>query len=129
MGTSDSTNFASAAKSLGLTVKNSDAFARGGSLPDVGNARIVMAAFKMDPGQVGPPALAGEDWVVYRVAAHQLPNPDDLAKQREEISQQLLQDKQTAAFDAFHKALVDRLTKEHKLVINLDVMNRVTSAS
>jgi len=122
-------DFAKAARSLGLTVKNSDAFARGGSLPDVGNAKVVMAAFKMDAGQVGPPAQAGENWVVYRLAAHQFPDPGDLVKQRDDINQQLLQEKQDAAFDAFHTQLIDRLTKEGKLFINREVMNRVTNAT
>ena len=122
-------DFAKAAKDLGLTVKNSDAFARNGSLPDVGTAKLVGAAFKMDPGQVGAPTQASGNWVVYRVAAHQLPNPDDLAKQRDDIQQQLLQTKQGAAFDAFHTQLIDRLTKEGKLSINKEVMNRVTNAS
>jgi len=122
-------DFAKAAKALGLTVKNSDAFARNGSVPDVGTAKLVAAAFKMDPGQTGAPTLAGGNWVVYRVSAHQLPNPGDLAKQRDDIQQQLLQTKQGAAFDAFHTQLIDRLTKEGKLSINKDVMNRVTNAS
>ena len=36
------------------------------------------------------------------MVAHDVPNPDDLAKQHDDIQQQLLQTKQNAAFDAFH---------------------------
>ena len=120
-------DFTKAAKSLGLTVKTSDDFARSGSVPDIGTAKQVAAAFKMDVGKVSAPTQAGENWVVFRVAAHQLPNPDDLAKQRDDIEQQLLQTKQNAAFDAFHTQLIDRLAKQGKLTINNDAVKRATS--
>ena len=102
------------------TVKTSDAFARTGSIPDVGTAKQLAAAFKMDVGQVSAPTQIGENWIVFRIVAHELPNPDDLAKQTDDIQQQLLQTKQNAAFDAFHTALIDRLKKEGKLTINAD---------
>jgi peptidyl-prolyl cis-trans isomerase D len=120
-------DFAKAAKSLGLTVKTSDDFARSGSVPDLGTAKQVAAAFKMDVGKISVPTQAGENWVVFRVAAHELPDPNDLAKQRDDIEQQLLQTKQNAAFDAFHTQLIDRLTKEGKLSINNDAVKRATT--
>ena len=122
-------DFAKAAKSLDLSVKNSDSFARNGSVPDVGTAKLVAAAFKMNNGQVSAPTQTGESWVVFRTVAHEFPNPDDLIKQRDDIQQQLLQNKQNAAFDAFHTQLIDRLKKEGKLTINSEAMNRVTNAS
>ena len=77
--------------------------------------------------KVSAPTQAGENWVVFRVAAHELPNPDDLAKQRDDIQQQLLQTKQNAAFDAFHTQLIDRLKKEGKLTINTDAVKRAAT--
>ena len=121
-------DFAKTAKSLDLTVKTSDSFARAGSIPDVGTAKPFSAAFKMANGQVGGPVQTGENWVVYRVVAHEMPNPDDLAKQRDDIQQQLLQNKQGAAFEAFHKELIDRLTKEKKININTEVEHRAISS-
>ncbi len=122
-------DFDKVAKSLDLTVKTSDAFARAGSIPDVGTAKQLAAAFKMTIGQVSGPTQTGENWVVFRTAAHDAPNMDDLAKQKDDIQQQLLQTKQNAAFDAFHTTLIDLLKKEGKLTINADVMNRVTHPS
>ncbi len=122
-------DFAKAAKSLGLTAKTSDSFARNGSVPDVGTAKQVSAAFKMDIGKVSAPTQAAENWVVFRVAAHEFPSPDDLARQHDDIQQQLLQNKQNAAFEAFHKELINRLTKEGKLTINNDAMARATNPS
>jgi peptidyl-prolyl cis-trans isomerase D len=122
-------DFAKAAKSLDLTVKSSDSFARAGSIPDVGTAKQLAAAFKMAVGQTSGPTQTGENWIVFRTVAHDAPNADDLAKQKEDIQQQLLQTKQNAAFDAFHTTLVDRLKREGKLTINADAMNRVTHPS
>jgi peptidyl-prolyl cis-trans isomerase D len=122
-------SFDQAAKSLGLTLKTSDSFARNGSIPDVGTGRQVDAAFNMMVGQVGAPVQIDSNWLVYRVVSHDAANPDDLAKQRDAIEQQLLQTKQNAAFEAFHNALVDQLKSEGKLTINTDLMKRFNSPS
>jgi peptidyl-prolyl cis-trans isomerase D len=121
-------DFAKAAKSFDFTVKTSDSFARGGSVPDVGTAKQLASAFRLAAGQVGGPVLSGENWVVFRVASHEAPNPDDLAKQRDDIQQQLLQTKQNAAFDAFHNDLIDRLKKEGKITINAEAQTRAISS-
>src|ERR1700728_3697476 len=122
-------DFDKAAKELDLGVKTSDAFARAGSIPDVCTAKQLATAFKMTVGQVSGPTRAGENWVVFRIVTHDPPNMEDLAKQKDDIQQQLLQSKQNAAFDAFHTTLIDRLTKEGKLTINAEAMNRVTHPS
>jgi peptidyl-prolyl cis-trans isomerase D len=122
-------NFDQAAKALGLTVKTSDPFARSGSIPDIGTGKQLQGAFDMTVGQVSPATKVEDNWVVYRVASHNMPDPDELAKQKDTIQQQLLQTKQNAAFEAFHTALVDRLQKEGKLTINSDAVNRITHSS
>jgi peptidyl-prolyl cis-trans isomerase D len=118
--------FDQVAKSVDAPVKTSDAFARDGSVPDITSARQLGAAFNMAAGLVSAPTQSGDNWVVYRVISHEAPTPDDLAKQGQDIQQQILQTKQNAAFDAFHTALLDRLKKEGKLTINAEVMNRFT---
>lgn len=115
-----------AAKSLGLQVKTSEPFSRTGSVPDIGTADQIDAAFSMKVGQVSVPKSVGGNWLVYDVVAHQSANPDDLAKQKQDVEQQLLQNKQEAAFDAFKTALEDRLKQEGKLTINSQVVQRLT---
>jgi peptidyl-prolyl cis-trans isomerase D len=122
-------DFDQAAQSLGLTAKTSDPFARNGSIPDVGTGRQVDAAFAMSVGQIGGPTQSGGNWIVYRVVSHRNPDPADFAKQKDDIQQQILQTKQNAAFEAFHTALVDRLKREGRLVINSEVVNRVTRSA
>jgi len=69
------------------------------------------------------------NWLVFRVVAHQLANPADLAQQSASIKAQLLQTKQNAAFEAFHTALIDRLTREGKIVVNPEVVQRLTKTA
>lgn len=123
------TPFDKAAKSLGLEVKTSEAFSRTGNIPDLGSGRQVETAFGMPVGQVSPAAQAGGNWLVYRVVGHQPVNPSEFAAQLDQIRQQLLQTKQSAAFEAFRTALEDRLKTEGKLVINADAMKRLTRSS
>jgi len=118
-----------AAKALGLEVKTSEAFARNGSVNEVGTGEQLQAAYAMKQGEASQPTLIGTNWVVFRVAEHSAPNPDDFAKQAKDIQQQLLQSKQEAAFDSFRSALEDRLRKEGKLTINEDAVKRLTSSS
>ena len=83
----------------------------------------------MKTGQASQPILIGTNWVVFRVAEHTDPNPDDFAKQAKDIQQQLLQSKQEATFSAFRTALEDRLKKEGKLTINDEAVKRLTASS
>src|SRR5580700_5249267 len=122
-------SFDQAAKAIGLTAVTPEAFARNGSVPDVGSAKLLQGSFAMSVGQVSPPTQVAGNWLVYRVVGHQPANPADLATQSDQIKQQLLQAKQTAAFEAFRTALEDRLKKEGKLVINADVMKRLSRTS
>jgi peptidyl-prolyl cis-trans isomerase D len=118
-------DFDKAAQSLDLMTKTSDPFARSGSIPDIGTGQQVAAAFNMAPGQVSAPSLIGENWIVYRTVSHEPVNLADLSTQANDIQQQLLQTKQSTAFEAFHKALIDRLKSEGKLTVNADAVNRI----
>jgi parvulin-like peptidyl-prolyl isomerase len=122
-------SFDQAAKSLGIEIKASDPFARNGSIPDVGSGKQLQDAFGMAVGQVSKPEQLADNWIVYRVDAHDAPNPADLAAQTNDIQQQLLQTKQNAAYEAFRTALLDRLKKEGKFTENAEAVNRITKSS
>ncbi len=123
------TAFDKAAKGLGFDVKSAEPFSRTGTVPDIGSGSQIDPAFGMAPGQVSAPKQVSGNWLVYRVVSHQPANMDDFAKQKQDIEKQLLQGKQEAAFQAFRAALVDRLTKEGKLTINQEVLDRMSRAS
>lgn len=121
--------FDKAAKSLDIAVKTSDAFARNGSIPDVGTGQQLEAAFSMAVNQVSKATQIGGNWLIYRVMDQEKANSDDLAKQSKDIEQQLLQSKQNAAFAAFRTALEEQLRKEGKLTINDEAVKRLTTSS
>lgn len=122
-------DMAKAAKPLGLEVKTPDPFARTGTIPDVGSASQLQAAFNMPVGQVSPATQVGATWIVYKVEAHEPANPEEFAKQRDQLQKQLLQQKQTAAYEAFQKALQDRLKAEGKIVEYPEALKRLTRSS
>jgi len=107
--------FAAAAKALGLESKTSDDFARAGSISNVASGKQLAAAFRLKPGDVGPPLNLGSNWLVYAVVEKQEPKPEDFDKQKKEITDAVLQNKRSLAFEAFRTALEDRLKKEGKL--------------
>jgi peptidyl-prolyl cis-trans isomerase D len=107
--------FDAAAKSLGLESKTSEAIARNGSITGVASGRQLNAAFQLKAGNVGEPLNLGANWLVYRVAEKQEPNPADFDKQKKELTDQVLQSKRGLAFDAFKTALEARLKQEGKL--------------
>lgn len=114
--------FDAAAKALGLDAKTSELFSRAGSIPGVGSAKQVAAAFQMKQGEAGPVLNIGTNWLVYRVADKVEPNPDDFEKQKKDLTDQVLNDKRSLAFQAFRTSLEDRLKKEGKLTVYQDKM-------
>ena len=107
--------FDAAAKALGLEPKTSDLLARDGSVPGAASGKQLSPAFNLKPGGVGVPLNLGQNWLVYRVAEKQEPNPADFEKQKKELTESVLQSKRELAFQAFRTALEDRLKKEGKL--------------
>jgi peptidyl-prolyl cis-trans isomerase D len=112
-----SEKFEAAAKALGLEAKTSDPFSRAGSIGGVGSGKQLGAAFQMKPGDVGPVLNLGSNWLVYRVAEKAEPNAEDFEKQKKDLTQQVLQEKRSLAFESFRTALEERLKKEGKLKI------------
>lgn len=121
--------FDAAAKSLGLDPKTSDPFARNGSLPDGATGKQLAAAFQMKPGDVAAPLSLGTNWIVYRVADKQEPNPADFDKQKKELTDQVLQAKRTVAFDSFRSGLETRLKQEGKLQLMPEKMKGLSDLS
>jgi peptidyl-prolyl cis-trans isomerase D len=107
--------FDSAAKALGLEAKTSEDFARAGSISNVASGKQLAPAFQLKPGDVAPPLNLGSNWLVYKVVGKQEPKPEDFDKQKKEITDQVLQNKRSLAFEAFRTALEERLKKDGKL--------------
>jgi len=122
-------DLAKAAKALGLEAKTSDLFARTGSVSDLGGAAQLGPAFTLSVGQTTDAVSLGVNWAVYRVLDRQEANPTDLAKQQQDIQQQVLNARRTMAFEAFRTALDTRTKQEGKLKLNAENLRRITTPS
>ncbi len=118
-------DFRAAAKAMGFEAKTSDPVARTGSIPGIGSARQLAAAFGAPVGQTAAPVSLGSGWVVYRVAEREEYKPEELDKQRKEIEQQVLHSKRQAAYEAFRNALEERLRKEGKVKMMTENIKRL----
>ena len=122
-------DLAKAAKALGLEAKTSDLFSRTGSIRDLGGAAQLGPAFSLAAGQTSDAVSLGANWAVYRVLERQPANPADLAKQQQDIQQQLLDARRTMAFEAFRTALDNRMRQEGKFKLNVENLKRITTSS
>lgn len=107
--------FDAAAKALALDPKTSDSISRDGSIPGAGSGKLLGAAFSLKQGDVGAPLSLGQNWLVYRVAEKVEVDPASFEAQKKQLTEELLQAKRDVAFEAFRKALSDRLVQEGKL--------------
>ena len=119
---------AAVAKAAGLESKTSDAISRADSIPDVGGARRLPAAFTLPVGEAAPAYFLGSNWVVYRVVDRQEPSPQDFAKQTKELEQQLLQAKSQVAYEAFRANLKERMKREGKLKVNEATLKQLSGS-
>jgi len=103
-----------------LEPKISDLIARDGSIPSGASGKQLGAAFSLKAGDVAAPLGLGQNWLVYRVAEKTEANPSDFDKQKKQLTEELLQSKRSLAFEAFQKALDNRLKQEGKLKLMPD---------
>jgi peptidyl-prolyl cis-trans isomerase D len=120
---------AKAAKAPGFEAKTSELFSRTGSVPDLGGGAQLGPAFNLSAGQTSDAVSLGANWAVYRILEKQPANPADLAKQQQDIQQQLLDGRRTMAFEAFRSALDTRMRQQGKLKMNAENLKRLTAPS
>jgi len=120
-------NLAAAAKALGITTKTSEAFARTGSVTDLGSAKPIVAAFSMNVGEVGPATSLGRNWAVYRVASKVAVDASQLVAKMKDAEQELLRSKRQLAYDSFREALKARMIKDGVIKFNEENLKRLTT--
>ncbi len=111
-------DFKAVAKSMGLTDKESKDFSQQESVEGLGPASALSAAFKLDTGKTSGVVTIGANNVVFRVIARTPANEADFAAQKEQIAQQLLDQKQELAFELYTKDLKEKLIKSGDLKMN-----------
>ena len=122
-------DLAKAAKSMGLEVKTTPEFERGGTIEGVGSASYLVAAFDKPNGAIfGPSGTPDGASLVGKVISHVAPDPALLTAQRtiirDEIKSQRAKDRATL----FEAGIKEALVKSGKIKIHQDVIDRLIAS-
>ena len=124
-------DLAKAAKEAGATVKTSDLVTHTSQVPDIGSMQgPAGVAFTLKKGEISGPLNFGRSQGVLAVLERQEPSPSDsqFAQQRDQLREQLLQQKRQEALMLFINDLGARLEKEGKVKINKNEMDSLTKS-
>lgn len=116
-----STDLKAAAEKDKLEFKTSEPFTREGYVSDLGNAKEVSEkAFAMSADQISPPVKTEDGYVVFQLKEKKTYDPAQFAKEKDNLRQQLISQKE----DSFVRAYRDMLRKkyEKEIWINTDVV-------
>jgi peptidyl-prolyl cis-trans isomerase D len=118
-----------AAKSMGLEVKTSDAVDRAGAIEGLGPAGMLPDAFAKPAGSIiGPNAFAAGSKVVCKVVEKIPADLTGVASQRAAIRDQVKSEKGRARNALFEEGVRDALTKEGKIKVHQDVIDRLLAS-
>ncbi|MGA2740273.1 MAG: peptidylprolyl isomerase [Bryobacteraceae bacterium] len=121
----DGGDLAAAAKSMGLEVKTSDAVDHAGAIEGLGSAGMFPEAFSKPVGTlIGPSGLTADSKVVCKVVEKIPADLSGLAGQRLAIRDQIKSEKARARNALFEEGVREALTKEGKIKVHEDVMDR-----
>jgi peptidyl-prolyl cis-trans isomerase D len=115
-----------AAEKLGLEVKTADAYKLGSPLEGAGtSATADDLIYNLKEGEVSKtPVKLGDSWVVVAVKKRTEADLAEFAKQREQLTQTLLNTRRSDVFDDYVSATRARLDREGKVKIYEDVLAR-----
>ncbi|HZD94802.1 MAG TPA: peptidylprolyl isomerase, partial [Candidatus Sulfotelmatobacter sp.] len=124
-------DLAKAAKEAGATVKTSDLVGRTSQVTDLGPmAGPASVAFTLKQGEISGPLNLGRGQGVLQVLERQEPSLADpqFAKEKDQLREQLTQEKQQELLTLFLNDLSNRLEKEGKVKINKTEMDGLTKS-
>jgi len=124
-------DLAKAAKEAGATLKTSNLVGRNDPVPEIGSmAGPASVAFNLKPGEISGALNFGKAQGALQVLERQEPSPADpqFAKERDQLRDQLMREKQQEIQTLFLNDLSTRLEKEGKIKINQTEMNNLTRA-
>ena len=117
-----------AAKEEGATLKTSDSVTRKDQVPDVGAmSGQADVAFTMKPGEISGPINSGTSGVVLSLVEKQAPSQNDFQKQKDQIREQVVQQKRDQMLQLFVTNLREQMEKAGKIQINQQVLKQLTT--
>jgi len=122
-----------AAQGKGLTAQEQKAYTLGSPLgqgPSASsNEQLDDAIFALHDGGVSKtPILVGDNWYVVGVTKREDPKPEEFAKQRDELMQQMLNQKRQAIFSDFLTATRQKMEADGNITIYQDSIAKIDAA-
>ena len=115
-------DFDKAAKAAGLEVQTPDLIARGAPVADVGvSPALEAAAFTLPAGAVSDPIVTDTGAAIVKVLERKDVAPDELAKQKDTLKGELLNDRKQKFFAAYMTKARQRM----KITINRDTIAQI----
>ncbi|HUB02456.1 MAG TPA: peptidyl-prolyl cis-trans isomerase [Terriglobales bacterium] len=117
-----------AAKELGASLKTSEFVLPSGQVPDIGSmGGSASVIFTLKPSEISGPITAGSNGVVAQLLDKQAPTDQEFAEKKDQIRQQLLENKKNEIFQLFVANLRKDMEKSNRIKINQEEMKRLTS--
>jgi peptidyl-prolyl cis-trans isomerase D len=114
-----SNDLAKAAKEVGASVKTSDLVDERGQVPDFGAVgQVAPQLFDMTPGTISGPINAGRTGVVAKLVDKQQPSEADIAKNLDQMKDELLEQKRQEAFEVFASNIITDYKKNNRIRMN-----------
>ncbi|MBI4478552.1 MAG: peptidyl-prolyl cis-trans isomerase [Acidobacteria bacterium] len=121
----DKKDLKKATRALGLTVNTSQPITRDSTIPSLGVAKeIDPKTFERQIGEIAGPLAVRGGHFVYQVDSRQMPSDADLAQQRQQVLERLLEQKRRIVFAVFQESLRNKLVTAGNLKIHQDALTR-----
>ena len=111
-------DFAKIAKADGLTVKESKDFTQQESVEGIGPGSQLPTAFTLNAGQTSEVVGVSGKSLVFKVVSHTAPDEADFAKQRDQITEELLDRRRNLSFELYEQNLKAQLIRTGELKLN-----------
>jgi len=112
-------DLAKAAKETGATMKTSDLVSASGQVPDLGQVeQVAPQLFDLAVGQISGPIDAQRTGVVPKLVDKQEPSADEIAKNFDQMREQLRDQRQSDAFSVFLSGVMDEYKKQGRIRVN-----------
>jgi peptidyl-prolyl cis-trans isomerase D len=115
-------DFKKLAQVEGVKAQESKDFTQQENVSDTIPGSALAAAFTLNPGQTSDVVNVGGNQVVFRVISHTPANEADLASQQAQLTEQLLEQKRSLAFEIYQDNLKRELQASGKLKMNVQAM-------
>jgi peptidyl-prolyl cis-trans isomerase D len=111
-------DFRKTAKAAGLAVKESKEFTPQDYVEGVASGSQLAAAFTLNPGQTSGVVALGGNSVVFSVMSRAPANDADFAQQRDRLTEELLEQKRSTAFELYRQNLKQQFLRSGELKMN-----------